>query len=110
GAYRVGTNDQYKKNFGKGTLVTVTWPLPVGSDMSLPTKDGTWKELCDEATNSIDRLIEIALSKIGLGPVAGLFGGAVKMLLKPLEGLLCDGDGSAAASATVDTNEKKYTC
>ena len=42
--------------------------------------------------------------------MAGLFGGAVKMLLTPLQGLLCDGDGSAAAAATIDTNEKKYTC
>ena len=101
-AYRVGTNAQYQKNFGKGTLVTITWPLPVGSDLKLPTKDGTWGELCDQATNSIDTLIQMALSKIGLGPVAGIFGGAVKMLLTPLEGVLCGGDASGSAT-TVDT-------
>src|SRR5262245_26885886 len=26
-AYRVGTHKQYQKNMGRGTLVTVTWPL-----------------------------------------------------------------------------------
>ena len=108
-AYRVGTNDQYKKNFGKGTLITIAWPLPVGDDLSLPTKDGTWGELCDQATQSIDTLIQMALSKIGLGPVAGLFGGAVKMLLTPLKGVLCGGDTSGGGTL-VDTNETKYTC
>src|SRR5262245_36093880 len=51
-AYRVGTHDHYKKNFGGGTLVTIAWPLPVGKDLSLPTKDGTFNKLCDEATNT----------------------------------------------------------
>src|SRR5262245_10106548 len=46
-AYRVGTNKQYQKNLGKGTLITISWPLPIGDDLSLPTKDGTWGELCD---------------------------------------------------------------
>jgi hypothetical protein len=108
-AYRVGTHSSYQRNFGKGSLVTIAWPLPVGKDLSLPTKDGTWSELCDQATNSIDRLIEIALSKIGLGPVAGLFGGAVKSLLSPLEGILC-GSGGGGSSPTVTTREKITTC
>jgi hypothetical protein len=108
-AYRVGTNSQYQKNFGKGQLITIAWPLPIGDDLSLPTKDGTWGELCDQATQSIDTLIQMALSKIGLGPVAGLFGGAVKMLLTPLKGVLCGGDTSGS-STLVDTNTTKYTC
>ena len=108
-AYRVGTHESYQRNFGKGSLVTIAWPLPVGKDLSLPTKDGTWDELCDQATNSIDRLIEIALSKIGLGPVAGLFGGAVKSLLSPLKGVLC-GSGGGGSSATVPTRKKITSC
>jgi hypothetical protein len=111
-AFRVGTNQQYQKNFGKGTLVTVTWPLPVGDDLSLPTQDGTWDELCDQATNSIDRLIEIAMQKIGLGPVGSIFGGAVKMLLTPLKGVLCGdgGDSTSNQSVNVDTKETRTDC
>jgi hypothetical protein len=110
-AYRVGTNEQYKKNFGKGSLITVTWPLPVGQDMSLPTKDGSWDDLCEEAKKSISRLIEIALSKLGLGPVGSIFGGAVNMLLTPLQGVLCGSGGSSGNNnVTIDTNEKRYSC
>ena len=61
------------------TLLTIAWPLPVGKDLSLPTKDGTWAKLCDQATDTFDRVIEIAMSKIGLPSVVGsIFGGAVK--------------------------------
>lgn len=111
-AYRVGTHESYKRNFGKGTLVTVAWPLPVGKDLKLPTKDGTWDELCDQATDMFDRVLEVALTKIGLPSfVAGIFGGAVKMLLTPLKGVLCgSGGGGGSSSVLVDTTQRKYSC
>jgi hypothetical protein len=108
-AYRVGTNQQYQKNFGKGSLITVTWPLPVGADMSLPTKDGTWDDLCTEARKEIGQLVEIALSKIGLGPVAGIIGSGISMLMGPLQGVLC-GSGGGNSNVMIDTQEKAYTC
>src|SRR5262245_39843528 len=59
-AYRVGTHDTYSKHAMSGShLVTVTWPLPVGKDFSLPTKDGTWDELCDQAVEVFDRVVDI---------------------------------------------------
>jgi hypothetical protein len=109
-AYRVGTHSHYQANFGKGTLVTIAWPLPVGADLSLPTKDGTWDELCDQATNTIGRLVDIALTKIGLpGFVAGIFSSAVMGLLTPLKGILC-GSGGGGSTVMVDTTERKYSC
>jgi len=105
-AYRVGTHDHYKKNFGKGTLLTIAWPLPVGKELSLPTKDGTWNTLCDQATDTFDRVIEIAMSKMGLPSVIGsIFGGAVKGLLWPLKGVLCPGStGATGGSSTIDVD------
>ncbi|HZS40534.1 MAG TPA: hypothetical protein VFF06_27065 [Polyangia bacterium] len=103
-AYRVGTNDAYKKNMGKGSLVTVTWPLPVGADFSLPTKDGTWKELCDQAVKVFGRVLDAAMTKMGLGFAAGAFSGFVMTLLSPLEGILC-GSGGGPAQIEQPTNE-----
>ncbi|MFI5289051.1 MAG: hypothetical protein ACHQ17_05345 [Polyangia bacterium] len=109
-AYRVGTHDSYKRNFGKGSLLTIAWPLPVGKDLKLPTKDGTWDQLCDQAIGVFDRVLEVALTKIGLPSfVAGIFGGAVTMLLKPLKGVLC-GSGGGSSSVMVDTTETKTSC
>jgi hypothetical protein len=112
-AYRVGTHDHYKKNFGKGTLVTVAWPLPVGQDLRLPTKDGTWDDLCREAEKMFGEVLEIGLRKIGLpGFVAGIFRGAVTGLLGALRSVLCGsgGGGGGDRIEMVDTNEVKYAC
>lgn len=111
-AYRVGTHDHYKAHFGSGTLLTIAWPLPVGKDLGLPTKDGTWDELCDQATNTFDRVLSIALTKIGLpSALAGFFGSAVKMLLTPLKGVLCGSGGSSSSSTVmVDTTENRSDC
>jgi hypothetical protein len=109
-AYRVGTADVYKANFGKGSLLTVTWPLPVGEDMHLPTKDGTWNELCDQAAQTFQRVLDVALQKIGLPSfVAGIFGDAVYGLLQPLKGVLC-GSGGGSSTTMIDTTETKTNC
>ena len=108
-AYRVGTHDVYKRNMGGGSLVTVTWPLPIGKDLSLPTKDGTWDELCNQALNMIDDLLQVAMTKIGLPSfVAGIFGDGVKMLLTPLKGLLCGSGGGAPVM--IDQQTREYDC
>jgi hypothetical protein len=112
-AYRVGTHDSYKKHFGAGTLLTATWPLPVGKDLSLPTKDGTWDELCDQAVKTFGRVLDAAMTKIGLpGFVASIFSGAVMMLLTPLKGVLCGSGGGGGGNTTVmvDTNETRSDC
>lgn len=110
-AYRVGTHDSYQKHFGKGTLVTVAWPLPVGKDLSLPTKDGTWDQLCDEAVNTFDRVVKTTLSKIGVpSVVAGAFGGALKKLLSPLKGILCGSGGGGSGALMVDKTVEKTSC
>jgi hypothetical protein len=108
-AYRVGTHDHYKKNFGAGALVTIAWPLPVGKDLSLPTKDGTWERLCDEAANTVGRVLEAAMQKMGLpGFVTGVFKGFVMTLLSPLKGVLCGGGGGG--NVMIDVAEIKNTC
>lgn len=112
-AYRVGTHDAYKAHMGKGSLVTIAWPLPIGKDMRLPVKDGTWDELCDQATATFDRVLQIALTKIGLPSfVAGIFGGAVKTLLTPLKGVLCGSGGGGGGDTMVETEttERRYSC
>jgi hypothetical protein len=104
--YRVGTNDAYKKNMSNGgTLVTVTWPLPVGADFSLPTKDGTWGELCDHAVDVFGQVLDAAMTKMGLGFAAGAFKGFVTMLLRPLEGILCGSGGGGPAQIQQPTKE-----
>jgi hypothetical protein len=106
--YRVGTNGAYKKNMSNGgTLVTVTWPLPIPgtADFSLPTKDGTWDELCNQAIDVFGRVLDAAMTKMGLGFAAGAFSGFVKMLLSPLKGILCDDNGGGGATINQDTNE-----
>ena len=77
--------------------------------MSLPTKDGTWDELCEQATQSIDRLIEIALSKMGLGPVAGIFSAPSTCCSRRCKAC-CAARRGGSSSVMVDTSEKDYTC
>lgn len=112
-AFRVGTHGHYQRNYSNGTLVTVAFPLPIGEDLELPVKDGTWDDLCKEATKSIGRMVEAVIDATGLpGFVGDILGGAVSSLLMPLRGVLCGDGGSAAASSstTFDTYEKKYSC
>jgi|GEM_PF-3578450 len=111
-AYRVGTHDHYKAHFGSGSLVTIAWPLPVGKDLRLPTQDGTWQELCDQATNTFDRVVVVALTKMKLpSALAGVFGGIVKGMLWPLRDVLCGSGGSSASSTVmIDTTEQRSDC
>jgi hypothetical protein len=110
-AYRVGTHSSYARNFGKGTLVTIAWPLPVGKDMSLPTKDGTWDELCDQATKTFGRVLEIAMGKMGLGgAISSVFSSIVEGLLNPLKGILCGSGGGGSSPYMEDTTEVRTSC
>ena len=110
-AYRVGTHDSYKHNFANGSLITIAWPLPVGKDLSLPTQDGTWDDLCNEALNWFDRLVNVALDKIGLPDfVSSIFASGLKTLLSPLKGVLCGDGGGGGSPPQIDTTERKYSC
>ena len=61
---RVGMNDHYQKNFGSG-LVTVTTPLPIGDDFSLPVKDGTWDDLCKKGLLDEARAFSVVVTLTG---------------------------------------------
>lgn len=107
-AYRVGTHSHYQKNFGGGSLVTISWPLPIGKDLSLPTKDGTFDKLCDEATNTIGRVIDAALEKMGLpGIIRSTLSGLLTTAMRPVQGLLC---GGGPSTMMVDTHERRTNC
>ncbi len=100
-AYQVGTHSEYQKNFGKGQLVTVTWPLPVGDDLKLPAQDGTWDELCDHGARAVGNLLAYPMDKIGLsGGVGDAFSGGVYDLIQPLKNVLCPADNSAPGPST----------
>ena len=95
-AYVVGTDAAYKKNFGKGSLVTVAWPLPTEK---LPVKDGTCKDLADNAVQYLGDVAQLLVGKvIGFlhlpGVIAGWFGDAVKGIVSPLAGTLCGGSSA----------------
>src|SRR5205807_407019 len=47
-AYHVGTNGAYAKNFGKGHLETITFPLPT---TFLPVENGKCEDLAKQAVD-----------------------------------------------------------
>ncbi|MGZ3404827.1 MAG: hypothetical protein ACXVAN_00180 [Polyangia bacterium] len=102
-AYHIGTDGAYKKNFGSGQLVTVAWPLPIEG---LPVKDGTCKDLADNAKQYISDIAKMIIDKL-LGvlhipsAISGLIGDAIEAVVSPLAGTLCGGSG------TIDVELKK---
>jgi hypothetical protein len=105
-AYHVGTDDAYKAHFGKGTLVTVAYPLPT---QGLPVEDGTCNDLAKQAGQDYKMLSALVVAKIGgmtglSKKVGEILGDAVAALLTPLEGILCGG------SANVDTSRLSASC
>jgi hypothetical protein len=109
-AYQVGTNEAYRKHMGAGELVAVTWPLPVGADLKLPTKDGTWDKLCDEATNTVERLVLTVLDKIGIPSTVGRFMGRfIGGFIRPVSSFLCGG-GGGSSTLMIDHAEERFSC
>jgi hypothetical protein len=102
-AYHIGTDGAYQKNFGSGALVTVAWPLPIEG---LPVKDGTCKDLADNAKQYIADIASMIINKL-LGVlhvpsfITGMVSGAIQAVVAPLAGTLCGG------SSTVDVAVKK---
>ncbi len=110
-AYQVGTHSEYQQNFGKGQLVTIAWPLPVGNDLKLPAQDGTFREICDHGAITIGQMIAIPLQKLGLsGDIATEFASTITSLISPLEDFLCPSDGSSAGSSTAPLNNMPGNC
>ena len=101
-AWRVGTNGAYQKNMSGGTLVTIALPLPVGQDLSLPTKDGTWDRLCFEARHTIDKILEWVISKVVGDTLASWVSKAFGIIASPFESAVCGGGGGAANSTPID--------
>jgi hypothetical protein len=102
-AYHIGTDAAYKKNFGGGSLVTVAWPLPIEG---LPVKDGTRKDLADNAVQFLHDIAQMIIEKILAvvhipSAIAGWVADAIQAVVSPLAGTLCGG------SATVDVELKK---
>jgi hypothetical protein len=93
-AYHVGTNGAYAKNFSKGNLVTVAFPLPT---TGLPVEDGKCQDLARQAVRDYGLLTEAVLQKIAqVLPIPQQaiqwFGDGVATLLQPLGDLvLCGG-------------------
>lgn len=103
-AYHIGTDGAYQKNFGAGSLVTVAWPLPVEG---LPVKDGTCKDLADNAVQFLHDIAQTIIGKILSvlhipSAIAGWVADAIQAVVSPLAGTLCGG------SSTVDV-QQKYT-
>ncbi|HEY2747579.1 MAG TPA: hypothetical protein VGL86_23320, partial [Polyangia bacterium] len=102
-AYHIGTDGAYQKNFGSGALVTVAWPLPIEG---LPVKDGTCKDLADNAKQYIADIASMIINKL-LGVlhvpsfITGMVSGAIQAVVAPLAGTLCGG------SSTVDVAVQK---
>jgi hypothetical protein len=117
-ALRVGTNKAYRRNMSPGgllSLITVSFPLPLGDDLTLPTEDGKWgpgtDSLCDQADKTFGRVLQIAIAKMGMPAIGDVLGGAVSTLLSPLEGILCgDGSSNQSSNVPITTTENKTSC
>jgi hypothetical protein len=95
-AYHVGTNAAYAKNFGKGGLLTVTFPLPT---TGLPVEDGKCQDLATQAVNDFGILTEALLDQVKkVLPIPDQaikwFGDGVRKLLSPLGSIMCGGTAS----------------
>ncbi|MDB4966327.1 MAG: hypothetical protein JWN44_2016 [Myxococcales bacterium] len=95
-AYHIGHDAAYQKNFGKGSLMTVSWPLPIEQ---LPVKDGTCQDLAKNAVQYIHDLAELVIKKVTdalhlPGAIAGWFADAVQAIVSPLAGTLCGGNAT----------------
>jgi len=104
-AYHIGHDGAYQKNFGAGSLVTVAWPLPIEQ---LPVKDGTCKDLADNAKQYIGDIAKMILDKLlGLlhvpSVITGMVSSAIQAVVSPLANTLCGG------SATIDVAVKKQS-
>jgi hypothetical protein len=107
-AYHIGVDDAYKKNFGKGSLVTVSWPLPIEQ---LPVKDGTCQDLATNAVQYIRDISELIIKKVTdllhlPGAIAGWFADGVQAVVSPLAGTLCGG----STTISVDVAETITDC
>jgi hypothetical protein len=105
-AYHVGTDGAYAKNFGKGQLITVAYPLPT---QGLPVQDGTCQDLANQAVQDFKLLPSVLLDKLSaiipMSKTLGQWiGDAVAALLNPLAQSMC-GD-----SATVPTKRLSSDC
>ena len=92
-----------RRTSARAALVTVAWPLPIEG---LPVKDGTCKDLADNAMQYIADIASLIINKI-LGVlhvpsfIAGWSRRAIEAVVAPLAGTLCGG------SSTVDVAVKK---
>lgn len=107
-AYHIGTDGAYQKNFGHGSLVTVSWPLPIEP---LPVKDATCQELADNAKEYIKDIAELLVGKVISflhlpSVIGGWFGSAVEAVVSPLAGTLCGG----GTGISVDVAETLTDC
>src|SRR5437762_11152367 len=102
-AYHIGHDAAYQKNFGKGSLLTVSWPLPIEQ---LPVKDGTCDDLAKNAVQFIHDIAQLVISKVTdalhlPSEIAGWFADAIQAIVSPLAGTLCGG----SATVSVDRAE-----
>ena len=102
----VSQNEAYTKgNFGSGRPITVTLPL---AD-ELPTKDGTWDELCTQAELMIDRILDSVVAKV-VGPqFASWLTKGLGIVLHPFESLVCGG-GSTSVQINQPPNTNCTDC
>lgn len=95
-SYHIGTAKAYQDNFGKGTLVTVSWPLPTEK---LPVKDGTCDDLANNAKQYIHDIAQYIIDKL-LGvlhipsAISGFIADGIQAIISPVAGTLCGGTGS----------------
>lgn len=85
----VGTkSDAYKA--GPGDVYTVTWPLPIPPNLTLPTKEGTYDELCEHAISDVAWVIGKAIGFVVPIPGAeSAIKGAAEKFMGMFEGILC---------------------
>jgi hypothetical protein len=105
-AYRVGTDSAYAKNFGKGQLITVSYPLPT---QGLPVQDGNCNDLSQHAAHDYGMLAAALVEKLGAmsqssQQVGQLLSSVVGGLMNPLAGTLCGG------STTIPTQRFSTDC
>jgi hypothetical protein len=107
-AYHVGTDAAYKKNFSKGTLVTVSYPLPT---TGLPVEDSTCQKLASHAGAAYGMVLgEVLETILGRGNTGGKVGSAVGdafgSVFGDVAGLMCGGSGTITTQVpSTDCNQ-----